>query len=624
MSQKKPKIYKILSKLAFLAICLLCLVTFQRADIAQAAHATECSDVFTTFSSSFNSKIESNKPAYIGVMNETGVPWEMLAAIHYRETNFGRSNPSNGQGIFQFVNGDGGPYPPGPVSDEEFYRQLKFMANKLQDDYVWRGSVPRERRRLQASEQNIVLVKDTLFSYNGRAGAYATQAEHFGYNRTTQPYEGSPYVMNRFDCKRARMGIITSDGGAMNSTDTRYGTFTVFARLRGDSYWRSLFSDYAWYFEGNINISTGSSVVRGNEPATITLKARNIGNQSWSNTNFPVRLGTYAPTNHNSALYHPSWQGPFRPATLKESVVQPGELGTFEFVINVPNRSGIYDERFNLVAEGSTWFNDAGFMLHLIIDKSNYYWEMKSQSSSTNSFVLLPSSTAQFTLVAKNTGNRTWSNTTNPVRLGTWNPTNRQSPFYDSSWTLPIRPAVLQESSVAPGANGTFVFIARAPAQEGFYVERYNLVMEGVEWFTDPWMEFDITVDQDLSWQMVPGSQTSSTESFTIPRNTNAQFTLEARNTGNMTWTNSSNPVRLATWNPSYRTSVFNDGSWVNAFRAATLAESSVPPDGIGTFVFNIRTPNTPGLYVERFNLVMEGVAWFVDPWVEFDIQVTN
>src|SRR5690606_35372397 len=103
------------------------------------------------------------KSTYVRVMNETGVPWEMLAAIHYRETSFSRTNPSNGQGIFQFVNGAGGPYPPGPVSDQEFYRQLKFMANKVQDDYVWRGTAPREKRRLNANETNITIIKDTLF-----------------------------------------------------------------------------------------------------------------------------------------------------------------------------------------------------------------------------------------------------------------------------------------------------------------------------------------------------------------------------------------------------------------------------------------------------------------------------
>lgn len=236
LTYKLQSAHKIALSLFFAGLCLL------PAEPAKAHHAAECSDVFTPLSSFVAQGVSANRSAYEQAMNETGVPWEMLAAIHYRETSFSRSNPSNGQGIFQFSGGAGGPYPPGPVSNEEFYRQLKFMANKVQDDYAFRGSAPRERRRLQPNESNIAIVKDTLFSYNGRASVYADQAVHFGFNRELQPYEGSPYVMNRFDCARARMSMITRDFGSIDGTDTRYGAFTVFARLRGDDYWRSLSS----------------------------------------------------------------------------------------------------------------------------------------------------------------------------------------------------------------------------------------------------------------------------------------------------------------------------------------------------------------------------------------------
>lgn len=241
MSQKKRRNFnRILLTAGTLLSCAFSFIT--PPPTVSAHHPSNCSDVFTPLSSFVIDGVNRDRSAYERVQNETGVPWEMLAAIHYRETSFSHTNPGNGQGIFQFVGGAGGPYPPGPVNDDEFYRQLKFMANKLQDDYVWRGSIPRERRRLQPGESNITLVKDTLFSYNGRAGVYADQAGHFGYNASLQPYEGSPYVVNRFDCPRARMGLITQDYGSMDGIDARYGAFTVFARLRGDNYWRSISS----------------------------------------------------------------------------------------------------------------------------------------------------------------------------------------------------------------------------------------------------------------------------------------------------------------------------------------------------------------------------------------------
>ncbi len=248
MSLRKPRISNKITSLFKKALILGTVSLFIVATVppkqTSAHHAQECSDVFTPLSSTVVTGVNNNKAFYMQAMNETNVPWEMLAAIHYRETNFSHTNPSNGQGIFQFVNGEGGPYPAGPVNDAEFYRQLKFMAQKIQNDYVNRGSVARERRKLQPYETNMALVKDTLFSYNGRAAVYADQAGHFGFNTTNQPYEGSPYVMNRFDCQRARMGLITQDYGSMDGIDTRYGTFTLFARLRGDNYWRQLLPFY--------------------------------------------------------------------------------------------------------------------------------------------------------------------------------------------------------------------------------------------------------------------------------------------------------------------------------------------------------------------------------------------
>jgi len=178
--------------------------------------------------------INRNKDFYQQVSDETNAPWELLAAIHYRETGFGHSNPYNGQGIFQFVNGDGGPYPPGPVSDDNFIEQLTYMANRIQDDYVHRSDLPYTTRALKKTNEDAYRIKDVLFSYNGRAGVYASQAADLGFDSSTEPYEGSPYVMNRFDCDRENMGIITRDYGGLDGLDYRYGAYTMYHQLVGD------------------------------------------------------------------------------------------------------------------------------------------------------------------------------------------------------------------------------------------------------------------------------------------------------------------------------------------------------------------------------------------------------
>jgi len=319
-----------------------------------------------------------------------------------------------------------------------------------------------------------------LYNPNAACGSTNVNIET---SATAALYTYTPYQPNQ-----AALNNLYGSGDSCSAYGNRN-----FWRMFRDWFGSTKGLDYDGYVE-DISISTNSSTVPAHEATTIIITARNTGNQAWSNSNYPVRLGTWSPQDHDSALYHPSWVNPHRPAALNQSVVEPGASGTFTFTIYPPNRSGIYQERFNLVSEGSTWFDGDGYLLTLNITKKDYTWSMVSQSSS-NGFSLLPGQASTFTLVAKNTGNVTWTSSgDNPVRLGTWAGTNRNSAFYDPSWILPARPAVLQESSVAPGQNGTFVFNVRTPSTQKFYVERFNLVMDGISWMQDPWMEFNIDV----------------------------------------------------------------------------------------------------------------------------------
>jgi lysozyme len=66
--------------------------------------------------------------------------------------------------------------------------------------------------------------------------------------------------------------------------------------------------------------------------------------------------------------------------------------------------------------------------------------------------------------------------------LGTTEPRDRDSAFYDASWPAENRPAAVG-SSVAPGAEHTFEFAMRAPAVAGTYQEHFGIVQEGIGWF---------------------------------------------------------------------------------------------------------------------------------------------
>ncbi len=641
MNQQKQNHFKLFGRSFFATAVLSVLISFGFATVptSQASASSECSDVYTPLSSSVVSGVAANKSFYVQAMNETGVPWEMLAAIHYRETNFGRNNPSNGQGIFQFVNGDGGPYPTGPVSDANFYQQLKFMATKLQSDYVWRGSVPRERRQLVPDEQNMTLIKDTLFSYNGRAQAYSNQAASYGYNSSTQPYEGSPYVMNRFDCARARMGIITRDyGTGIDSTDTRYGAFTIFARLRGDNFWLLLTRAYSWqlvsqehYLDPQRTKPADMSLLSKDQKVYLRIKAKNLGSSSWTRDGSnPTLLATTNPSNRNSAFCDESWLNCSRPARLLESSVAPGGVGTWEFSAAAPS-IGNFNEYFNLVAEGKDWFNDIGAHWRISVAPPTPRWQIDSQTIYSDSqrtkpvspASLSPSTTYYLAVTARNTGNTVWSNSgANPVKLGTNSPQDRASSFSNNTWGSANRAATLTESQVKPGDIGSFTYSITTPSSYGTYNESFRPVVEGSAWMNDIGMYWPFTVEkptarwQVQSQQVYTDSSKSQPISGTVSNGARLYMVITARNTGNSVWSNSgANPVKLGTNSPQDRASEFYDSSWLGTNRATRLKESSVAPGETGTFEFWLQSPHKPNdtIIYESFRPVVEGSAWMND-----------
>lgn len=650
MSQKKQLIYshtrRLLLGLVLLGLVAITQLLVQQPSTARAHHASDCSDVYTPLSSFVVDGVNRNKSFYIQVMNETGVPWEMLAAIHYRETNFSHTNPSNGQGIFQFVNGNGGPYPAGGVSDGEFVRQLRFMANSVQNDYVNRGSAPRERRKLVPNEPNTAIVKDTLFSYNGRSGLYAQQAQHFGYNATTQPYEGSPYVMNRFDCPRARMGIITRDyGSGIDGVDTRYGAFTVYARLQGESYWQALTMPYSWqmvsqsaYSDNSKSVSLPTKPMRTGQRIYTVMKVRNIGSSTWYNSGSnPVSIGTSAPRDRTSRFCDTTWISCGRPTRLSESSVPPGSIGTFEFWAKAPAGFGQYNEYFNLLAEGKSWMNDIGMYWSFGVQKDTYAWKYAGQALYSNSArtisvdpnILAPNTTYYVRIKATNIGNTNW--TKGKTSIGTSQPGDRPSVVQDKTWISGNRPATLLENSVAPGNIGTFEFSLKTPNRTGVFNEGFRAVQEGVAWMNDIGMYLPLNVRPPVyNWRHMgqaiytSSSKTQQVTDGKIMNGKNYYVVLKAKNNGNVAWQKDS--VRLGTNGPVDRRSSFCNNTWISCGRPATLSESSVAPGATGTFEFSITAPySLNGTRLdEYFRPLAEGKTWMNDLGMYYGFQAQS
>ncbi len=97
-------------------------------------------------------------------------------------------------------------------------------------------------------------------------------------------------------------------------------------------------------------------------------------------------------------------------------------------------------------------------------------------------FELAPGETSSGYIEMRNNGEATWM--PGQTFLGTSSPRDAASPIAGPGWVSPIR-ATTVDRAVAPGETGRFEFTVQAPLEEGEYAQYFNLVQEGVTWFSD-------------------------------------------------------------------------------------------------------------------------------------------
>ncbi len=183
------------------------------------------------------STIKNNQSVYEEAANQSGLPWQLYAVIHIRESNLADFNPGNGQGIYQdygFLRNNGNPYPPNggrSVGRQEFLRQTINLTIDIKEKSGSKFDL------LKKADPDAI--KDVLFGYNGRAAVYVEQAKKLGFD---DAYEGSPYVMNKADEKRdptvqgsnGTWGQIASDGGSIAyPAGGDYGGYVLYVALAG-------------------------------------------------------------------------------------------------------------------------------------------------------------------------------------------------------------------------------------------------------------------------------------------------------------------------------------------------------------------------------------------------------
>ena len=261
-------------------------------------------------------------------------------------------------------------------------------------------------------------------------------------------------------------------------------------------------------------------------------------------------------------------------------------------------------------------FNGTLQQLDVIAGGAPYAAEYVSQSwpLASTPMPMIAGQTVAASITLRNTGTKTWDSNT---KLGTTQPRDRTSPFADGSWLAGNRAAHVT-GTVPPGGTFKFSFNFHAPAKAGTYNEYFDLVQEGVAWFSDPGQGGppDNQIQAQIVVSLPKYSGAFVAQSFpaadkpplTIGVGQSVDAWIDLKNVGSSTW--KAGVTKLAP-TPRDQPSPLATAAWLSPTRASTLA-ADVAPGEVGRFTIPLEGA-AAGDYTQTFGLVDEGVTWFAD-----------
>ncbi|TMC46922.1 MAG: hypothetical protein E6J23_01340 [Chloroflexi bacterium] len=330
------------------------------------------------------------------------------------------------------------------------------------------------------------------------------------------------------------------------------------------------------------------------QTSTVPVTIRNIGNGTFPTTNaYPVNLAYHWTTASGANVV---WDGSRTPLG---GDLLAGQTVTVNPAITAPMTGGSYVLKLDLVQEGVAWFSAKGAATgNLPVTLAGPV----IASFGANYAILPVSGTAGSTTTTQitlgNTSNFTWpAGGANPVTLSYhWINSAGKTVVWDGLRTkLPADVPAGQLTQVQ--ANLAY------PSAPGTYLLRWDLVQEGVSWFSGKGVRMP--------------EQTVSVTAYVAPfygGSLGVDQTPATMNASSTTLV----PVRIENM------SNFDWGSNVNlSYHWYDAAGNAVQWDGLRTSLAGtartqiaavnaqIAVPATPGIYKLRYDIVQEGVAWF-------------
>jgi hypothetical protein len=409
---------------------------------------------------------------------------------------------------------------------------------------------------------------------------------------------------------------------------------------------------YSAAFKGQ----SGYPTIKPGDASESYIQYQNTGNTPWydnhaiSKRQAPAgvqatRLGT-SNANNRTSEFGSSWGGAQNRAAgtfarvyksngttlaTDQHVAKPGEIVRFNFMLTAPDgyTSGTYREQFAPVTEGVGYIPVTTF-LDVTVPTA-------ATAKAAADYVISsgPLRPKQYTVTFKNTGNTTWAKAGTTLKAFG----SGASTLSQDTWINGQTPARLNETSVAPGNNGTFTFDVEAPFRSGNYTMQVSPDVSGST----------IALRQAAVGVRVPkpvyrAGFAGMSAYPTLKQGQSTQVYMLYKNTGNTPWHDAASrvndvpPVVLATSESINRSSKFGRNfdrsnrptttfDAVYESNKSTLAgdQHTVWPGQVAKVAFSVHVPENlkPGIYREWFQPIAEGHnQWQMDGKGFFDVKV--
>jgi stage II sporulation protein D len=209
------------------------------------------------------------------------------------------------------------------------------------------------------------------------------------------------------------------------------------------------------------------------ETHAIPVAIRNQGDDTWEpGGTHAVKLAYHV---YDSAGKLVTWDG-LRSALPSD--VAPGSEATVAMMLTAPAITGVYTIKPDLIRDGEAWFSSqdaapGSFSLRVTTDMDAGY------GPTTAPATIVPGGDVPVDVRVENTGLQAWpAGGPNPVRLGYhWLDGTPVAVVWDGAR------AVLPHD-VQPGEKLAFTVFVRAPRAEGTFILAWDMVQEGVGWFS--------------------------------------------------------------------------------------------------------------------------------------------